>query len=149
MKLTAKQERFAQAIVEGMNHTDAFRDAYGTAHKAKLNTIYRRAHEVLNNPKVSARIAELRERACKRHDVTVDSLTIELEEARALARETKTPAAMVSASMGKAKLHGHGVEKHEVGGPGGGPIPVSIDLSGVSSEALAELLKVFDESQSD
>ena len=41
-----------------------------------------------------------------RSDLTVDDIISELEEAREIAKETKTSAAMVSASMGKAKLLG-------------------------------------------
>ena len=42
----------------------------------------------------------------KRFMVTVESLTEELEEARVIAREDRVPTAMVSATMGKAKLYG-------------------------------------------
>ena len=51
-----------------------------------------------------------------RHEVTVDSLVAELDEARALAIEVKTPSAAVAASMGKAKLLGLIVDKAEHSG---------------------------------
>ena len=46
--------------------------------------------------------------------MTVESLTIELEEARALAKAEGQGAAMVAASNGKAKLHGLLIDKTEV-----------------------------------
>lgn len=56
---------------------------------------------------------ELQEEARQRHATTVDSLTAELEEARDVARSTEQSASMVSATMGKAKLHGLIVDKAE------------------------------------
>ena len=50
----------------------------------------------------------------KRHDVTVDALLTELEEARLNAKTTKQPAAEISAVMGKAKLTGLLVDRQEV-----------------------------------
>jgi hypothetical protein len=39
----------------------------------------------------------------KEHDITVDSLLAELEEARLNAKKMKQPASEISATMGKAK----------------------------------------------
>ena len=59
-------------------------------------------------------IKELQNENRKRHAVTVESLTNELEEARALAKTEGQAAAMVAASNGKAKLHGLLIDKTEV-----------------------------------
>ena len=58
--LTAKQEEFAKAIVEGMNQADAYRSAYNTERMSD-NAIYREASLLMSNPKVAQRIKELRE----------------------------------------------------------------------------------------
>lgn len=50
--------------------------------------------------------------------VTVASITEELEEARQLAVATKQPSAMATATVAKAKLHGLMVERQERGEPG-------------------------------
>ncbi len=50
----------------------------------------------------------------KRHEVTVDSLLTELEEARLNAKTTKQPGAEISAVMGKAKLTGLLVDRQEI-----------------------------------
>ena len=69
---------------------------------------------MLNRPNVQARIAQLQERACKRHDVTIDSLTLELNEARQQAQtDPKGASAHVAAIMGKAKLHGLITDKQD------------------------------------
>lgn len=60
--LTAKQEKFAQLTVYGLegkqlSAADCYREAYNTS--GKPETVQRQAHELKKNPKVSARITEL------------------------------------------------------------------------------------------
>ena len=107
MKLTAKQEAFCLAYIETNNASEAYRLAY-KASKMKPETINRKAAELKNNGKITARLAELREPIMQRHNVTVDSLVLELEEARqaALSAETPQSSAAVAATMGKAKICG-------------------------------------------
>ena len=59
MTLTAKQESFALAIVNGKSQTDAYKEAYDTSNY-KDNTIHVNASALVSNTKVSSRIAELR-----------------------------------------------------------------------------------------
>ena len=110
--LTPKQEAFALAYVETGNASEAYRRSYN-AEKMKPETVNRTAKEQLDNPKIAARLAELKAAHVERHEVTVDDLIRELEEARsiAMAGERQQPAAMVAASMGKAKLLGLIVDK--------------------------------------
>jgi len=65
------------------------------------------ASRLLANSKVGARVAELQAHHLRRHDVTVDSLTEEFEDARDLAMSINQPSAAISATSGKARLHGH------------------------------------------
>ena len=58
--LTAKQELFVQKIAEGMNQADAYRSAYDTKRMSD-NAIYREASLLLDNPKVTQRLKELRD----------------------------------------------------------------------------------------
>ena len=120
-KLTSKQETFALAYIETGNASEAYRRAYA-AGKMKPETVNRKAKELLDNGKITARVAELQAGHQERHDVTVDSLTEELEDARSLATKNEQPSAVVSAVMGKAKIHGMLTDKHEHSGPDGGPI---------------------------
>jgi len=59
MTLTAKQERFAQAIADGMTQADAYRASYGTG-KAKAETVQQNASRLMADSKVAARVKELR-----------------------------------------------------------------------------------------
>lgn len=105
--LTIKQEAFCQAYIETGNASEAYRTAYA-ADKMKPESINRKAKELLDNGKIAARVADLQGEIKHRHNVTVDSLLAELEEARqaALSAETPQSSAAVSATMGKAKLVG-------------------------------------------
>lgn len=123
VKLTLKQETFCKAYIETGNASEAYRRVYSCG-KMKDETIHRSAKELMDNPKIATRIVGIQAHHMERHEVTVDSLTTELEEARSLAVKIEAPAPMVAATMGKARLHGLGVEKKELSGPNGGPIPV-------------------------
>ena len=112
IKLTPKQEKFCQVYIETGNASEAYRQSYNTA-KMKPETVNRTAKQLLDNRKIAARLDELREEHAKRHEITVDTLVAELEEARKLAFETDKAAAAVQATMGKAKLLGLVVEKQE------------------------------------
>ena len=59
IKLTAKQEAFAQAIADGMGQADAYRMAYD-AEGMKDNTVYPKASRMMNEGKIRARIDELK-----------------------------------------------------------------------------------------
>lgn len=105
-KLTQKQENFCKLFIELGNQSEAYRQAYET--KADYKSVNVRACELLKDRNVAVRVQELRELAQERHNVTVDSLLQELEEARTIALTCETPqsSAAISATMGKAKLCG-------------------------------------------
>lgn len=105
--VTEQQEKFAQAFVETGNASESYRRSYNSG-KMAPTTINRKASELLDNGAVTARIASLRQVHTKRHNVTVDSLIAELEEARiaALTADTVQASAATAATMGKAKLLG-------------------------------------------
>lgn len=105
MELTVKQETFCAIFVEKGNASEAYRLSYNCA-KMKPSTVWRKAAELLENGKVTARIEQLQEEARMRHEVTLDSVLDELESARVKALEAGQCAAAVSATMGKAKLLG-------------------------------------------
>lgn len=59
--LTAKQEKFVQNIIDGMSQADAYRSAYDTKRMSD-KTVWESASKLMATPKVTARLAELRER---------------------------------------------------------------------------------------
>ena len=62
--LTPKQEEFAKAIAEGMSQADAYRSAYSCKNMSD-NAIYREASLLMDNPKVTQRLKELRDMCAK------------------------------------------------------------------------------------
>jgi len=112
MALTPKQEAFCLSYMETGNASEAYRRVYN-AGGMKPESINRKAKELMDNGKIAARLAEVQAIAVERALVTVQSLTEELEEARALALQEGQPSAAVSASMGKAKLHGLLTDKQQ------------------------------------
>ena len=112
MKLTPKQEAFCLAYIETGNASEAYRSA-GYSTKATAKTINEAASRLLKDCKISARVDELKAAHVERHNVTIDTLLAELEEARGIALGALIPqsSAAVSASLGKAKLLGLLTEK--------------------------------------
>ena len=112
IKLTPKQEKFCHGYMETGNASGAYRAAYN-AEKMKPESVAVQAAKMLASPKIALKIDALRAALRQRHEITVDDLVAELEEARKLAFETEKAAAAVQATMGKAKLLGLVVEKQE------------------------------------
>ncbi|HHQ2447331.1 TPA: terminase small subunit [Raoultella ornithinolytica] len=133
-RLTPKQEAFCQAYIETGNASEAYRTAYA-ADKMKSESINRKAKELLDNGKITARVAELQGEIKQRHNVTIDSLLAELEEARkaALTADTPQSSAAVAATMGKAKLVGldKQIVDHTSSDGSMSPKPTTIRLVGV------------------
>tara|TARA_B100000795_G_C22723468_1_gene408444 strand:+ start:235 stop:540 length:306 start_codon:yes stop_codon:yes gene_type:complete len=77
-------------------------------------TLSNEACKLLKNPEITLRVEQLQKIHSERHNITVDTLTDELNEAFKVAKEDIKPSAMVAAVMGKAKLHGLLTDKVEV-----------------------------------
>lgn len=105
MALTPKQDAFCLKYVETGNASEAYRQTYHTD-GMKPESVNRKAKELMDNGKITARISELQAEHAKRHNLTVDDLLDELEEARQMAKEKENAGAMTTATMGKAKLLG-------------------------------------------
>jgi phage terminase small subunit len=103
--LTPKQENFCQQFISTGNASEAYRQSYD-CWKMKNTTINRAAHGLAKNSKISARIGELQEEGRKRHDITVGSLTEQLQAAYGLAMQTGHAATPVGATWALVKLHG-------------------------------------------
>ena len=130
MALTPKQEAFALAYVETGNASEAYRRSYN-AGSMKPEVVANKASALLKKGDVRVMVERLQAAHVERHETTVDDILRELEEARALAAggDKPQPAAMVAASMGKAKLLGMLTDKMEHSGKDGGPIDHSLRVS--------------------
>lgn len=124
-KLTPKQESFCQKFIELGNASEAYRQSYN-CERMKTSTINSRAKELRKDGPITARIDELQADHRERHDWTVDDALTELEEARQVAKKEAAASAMVSATMGKAKVLGLLVDKKEHTGADGAELFPSI-----------------------
>lgn len=79
MKLTPKQELFAQTYVKTGNASEAYRTAYDTS-KTKPDVINVKASELLASGKVLVRVKELQNKLEKKHDISKDKIITRLQE---------------------------------------------------------------------
>lgn len=114
MSLTMKQEKFCMVYVETGNASEAYRKSYNCSNM-KPESINNKAYELLKKVEITARLDELRGEHAKRHNLTIDDLIKELEEARqaALSAMVVQSSASVAATMSKAKLLGFLDKKEE------------------------------------
>lgn len=105
MRLTAKQDAFAQAIASGSTQADAYRKAYN-AGGMKDGAIYREASLLLDNPKVAKRVEELRAEVARRNLWTREMSVKALAEAYKLARDQGQAGAMTGAVRELNVMHG-------------------------------------------
>ena len=109
--MTPKQADFVRWYFELGNASEAYRRAYNST--GKLNTLHRKANDLLKHPVIKAEVIAMQEQARERNQVTIDNVVDELEEARQVAKQSGNAAAMVSATLGKAKVLGLVVDKQE------------------------------------
>ena len=82
--LTPKQENFCQQFISTGNASEAYRQSYDYS-RMKQENVGQRAKELIDNSKVSKRVRELPGEGRKRHDITIASLTEQLQNAYGLA----------------------------------------------------------------
>ena len=104
----ARHERFAQGLAKGLTGDEAYAAA---GYRPNQNN----ASRLKGKESIRSRVAFLQGEAAERNAVTVDDIVRQLDEARDLARERGNAAAMVSATMGKAKVLGLIVDKQVIG----------------------------------
>lgn len=140
--LTPKQEAFALAYFETRNGGEAYRRAYDVAESARTdNWVYVEAWQLLQNPKVAQRIAELEAEAKKLAIYTRQTAMDELEQARNLAHQEGQAGAAVSAVNSKIKLFGMDRPKQvRLAGPDGGPIQTEdVSARDILARRIADL----------
>lgn len=113
MALTPKQEAFAQAIVTGMNQSDAYRAAYKVREGTKPETVNQAASRIMADSNVTARVAELRVPVAKKAQITLESHLDDLLRLRNMAAKEKQYSAAITAEVARGKASGVHVEKSE------------------------------------
>lgn len=122
----ARHEAFAQGLAKGLTADEAYQKAGFKPNRGNAATL-KAKQSILD------RVTELQSKAVKKVEITVDSLAQELEEARAIALAEKQSSAAVSATMGKAKLFGLGVENRRMSG--------TIQIVNITIEQLSVLTR--------
>jgi phage terminase small subunit len=130
-KLTTKQEKFCKTFIETGNASEAYRQSYD-CQKMKGPTINRNAVALLDNTKITTRVGELQLNLQKKFEVTVESLSKELDEDRQLARSLGQPGAAISALNVKARIHG--LDKHVMSNDPDNPMPATIQVEILRNE---------------
>lgn len=106
--MTPKQQRFVQAYVETGNATQsAIKAGYSKRSAMQIGEQNLRKHEI------ASAITAAQAKAAERHEITLDRISDMLKEDRAFARECNQAGAVVTATMGLAKLHGLIVDRQK------------------------------------
>jgi hypothetical protein len=105
VKLTAKQEAFAQAIADGMGQADAYRMAYD-AEGMKDSTVYSKASILMSDGKIRARVDELKAMVVEKQLWTREMSVKGLIQAYRIAQDAKTSAGMTAAVKELNVMHG-------------------------------------------
>ena len=112
--LTPKQERFAQCVASGMSQADAYRESYDCKPTTKPSTIQETASRLMADPKISARVSELRVPIVAKVGITLETHLADLLELRNKAAEASQFSAAITAEVARGKAAGVNVEKSEV-----------------------------------
>ena len=130
--LTEKNMTFARSVVLDVKRDKIMGDHYREIFGGNMNrdSYSSCASRLWRSPVIMEYVEKLREEMRERFMVTVESLTEELEQAREIAREDRVPTAMVSATMGKAKLYGLDKQVIEHKGP---------DMAGILQDLIEKL----------
>lgn len=107
----ARHERFAQELAKGECASGAYQRS---GYSAKGAAARANASRLLTNANISSRVLELKEKAAEKTIITVADIAQQLDEDREFARKLESPAAAVSATMGKAKVLGLLEDKSKV-----------------------------------
>lgn len=112
--LTQKQELFCQEMLKADQRcSDAYRKVYNVKPGTKDATVHRCAHELIENPKVAARIKELRNSAASAAVLSLDQHMADLEALREEARKAGQFSAAINAEISRGKARGFYVAKVE------------------------------------
>ncbi len=143
-KLTQKQERFCLAYVEGMTASDAYRKAYD-AKRMKPETVNRKAKELLDNGKITARIAELRAPAVEAAQMTLEGHIDDLKNLRDRAARADHFGPAVNAEIARGKVSGLYTDKVDLTSKGKGLAGISFD--GLTAKEKLTMLALIRKAQ--
>lgn len=116
-KLTAKQESFTLGLFAGLPEIHAHRDAYPNNLNDNARAV--EACRLAKNPKIVARLAELRAPAAKAAQITLEGHLNALGGLRDAARAKGDLGSAIKAEIARGKHSGVAIEKSELNLKGG------------------------------
>jgi phage terminase small subunit len=149
--LTPKQEKFAQGVASGMTQADAYRSAYNVGATTKVESIARKASDLMAEVHIRGRVAELSAPIIAKVGITLENHIARLQELSTKAEAAGQYSAAIKAEESRGKACGLYVEKVQVSGTGeGGAIKTEsmLNVSGLSTQALAEIMAMSDAAKS-
>ena len=132
--LTPKQESFCLAYLETGSASEAYRQAYDVT-GMKPESVNREAKSVIDNPKISSRIEELRAPVREAAQISLRQHLDDLKRLRDLAEASEKYGPAIQAEVARGKASGLYVEKTEVTGKDGSPLLSGISVSFVKPNA--------------
>ncbi|CAB4214942.1 hypothetical protein UFOVP1470_1, partial [uncultured Caudovirales phage] len=105
---------FAQAVVSGMNQSDAYRSAYDVRPDTKAESVNVSASQLMSDPKISQRVDELRKPVIKKAQMTLESHLARLQSLSESAEADKQFSASISAEVARGKASGVAVDKSQM-----------------------------------
>lgn len=127
--LSPKQEAFCLAYINASNASEAYRAVY-SAQDMKPATINRKAFDLLQNGKITARIKELQNVAAKSATLTLSDHLERLRQLSELAEESAQYSAAVKAEELRGKASGIYQDRVDVTNSDGSLAPKVIKIVG-------------------
>lgn len=109
-ELTPKQEAFCVAYIKSGNASEAYRLAYDAANMSE-SSVNVEASNLIRNPKLAPRLAELRASVAESSNVTLRSHLADLLWLREMAAKDGKYGAAVQAEMARGKVIGLYIER--------------------------------------
>ena len=134
--LTPKQEAFCRNVLECQTFSEAYRRAYN-ASRLSDKSVHKLASALIAEPKIAARMADLRAKAADKACLTLVDHLASLAELRDAAAEAGQFPAAITAEVSRGKACGFYTEriKKELTGRDGEPVASRIEVRFVGSVA--------------
>jgi hypothetical protein len=112
--LSPQQEAFARGVASGLNQSDALRSAYPTSQTWQQKTVHETGSKLMADPKVSARVQELRRPAIEVVELSAKAHVARLAQIRDSALRAGDHGPAVRAEVAIGQVAGHYIQKVEV-----------------------------------
>ena len=115
-KLTPKQEKFCQLVVELGNQSEAYKQSYDVKPDTRPETHYEEASKLCATPNISTRIAEIRAELAKANIMSKEAIMGHLADIMNMTKHTEKEKAIALKAIDQytKMMGGYEPVKHEV-----------------------------------